>query len=416
MADFASQTLEIANNVAKSQNSGLTEAFANGIQLAQKAEQIQLQRQELEMKKQELTNTRVSKFMDDISNVNKYTDPKARKGYLNMMKSRRDMWGLQSMFSDESIDSLSRSDEELGRAVTLAREVNQPGSSFYGRADLAAQAFNDPVMRAKIAPTPPEMFGKDSAESADLNKAMDQYQKNQATAASKGGIQSRFDENMNFKKLDTASKALQKENVTERRQAFKTLDGVIPGGLYGAEAKKVVSGVSGVPAQLPTNWLSDKNSATRQAALGVANAYIKSQAGTNVTEQELNRTLAEIGMAVSPAEGGGWRAVLIGAPQPAQFIRGMRNLDQRLKATESRIKKTYGSEVYNQITEPDESGPQAGNGKTPPPPPTNDWKSKVAAQKSAVLALPKEEKTKYILSLSKKLNIKPAEIEAELGK
>lgn len=235
MPSFAEMIYATAQDSAQKSGSGLAQGFAQGAELAMRAEEIKQARYKIKLKQQELLNAKIKNFSDDIAQAEKYKDPKARNNYLKTMKGRRDAYQLQEFFSDESIDAL-QIPEDFGRAVTLSREVNREGSPFYGRGDLAAKAYNDPVQRAKIDMTSPDLWGDKPEESADLNRAMELYNKNKAekeqAKSRASGTQGRFETKETRSKEDTIRKDVNKvtDEFSLRKNQFQELKGHVQSG------------------------------------------------------------------------------------------------------------------------------------------------------------------------------------------
>src|SRR3990167_3007353 len=225
MADFASQIYGTAQNVAQNQGAGLAEAVQQGVGLAQRQEQIQMQRQELDLKKTELKTAKYDKLIAALDNVTKYKTPKAKNGYLKSLEGYANQLGLTDMVTPEVFQSL-QSDENLGRKVTLR---NKLASGEINQEQYFA-ILKDQTLMVKVPVTPEEFWGDDTAKTLDVANVVDNLAKNEAAkqrASEKGGgTQGRFDANM-VKDLSVkfdAKVAKQKDRLTAANNIITLLE------------------------------------------------------------------------------------------------------------------------------------------------------------------------------------------------
>lgn len=166
MATIAERLLGIASESIQQNAPDIAGGMTKGIELAQQAEQINMQRQKLEQDKQTLQMTRIDKFVGAIQNAYKFKDPRDRKAYTTtFLPKYRDQLGLTEVFPDETLQFGLGSDENYGRTATV---VNMVANRQLSHEDAIA-IFNDPQRFAEITPTPPEFI----KEAPNLAKAVE---------------------------------------------------------------------------------------------------------------------------------------------------------------------------------------------------------------------------------------------------
>lgn len=307
--------------------------------------QIKKEKQAAEIAKaqQDLTNHRIEQFHKDLMEVTKYKDPLAQKNYMKMMKARREVWGLQELYSDETMDALLIP-EEFGKHVTMAREVQNPKSPYFGKPELAMKTMNDPVKRAGIVSTPSEAWGDKPDESADINKAFNQYlnRQNELVAAGQKaeGTQGRFDEG---KQIDL-TKELIKNKIPQVGSMMSKVNNLVPGGLDGWKDNSALPGFEGMDSRRPINELKGNALKLRQAAEGVKNLMMAQVSGQNVTADEAVRVMAMIGMVPSYDQNGILKDfTLKGTGNKAAFVNGMRQIRDMFDGVMNTYRAGYGN-------------------------------------------------------------------------
>jgi hypothetical protein len=306
-----------------------------GAQLAALQQKRQNDAMQIQMQMKTLQDTRIKNLSEDIAKSQNYKDPQARKNYLEMMKGRRDAWGLRDAFPDEAMDSL-KIDEDYGRYITLAREVNNPNSPYYGRPDLALKTFADPVKRAEIQDTPAEMWGDKPAESADLNKAFatykEQMSKEKQAALSRNASKDKNDaivERQLRGQRAALAREAQKANIPSLDTNLKRIDNVVNVDTWKPGDR--LPGFEGVARNVDPKRLSGKALELRQAVETMQNELLKMQSGSAVTEPEMNRMRAQLGMAPVMGDGGvilGW--TFKGFTNPEAVVNGIRAVKQKV--------------------------------------------------------------------------------------
>lgn len=148
----------VAQGLETSKPTSFGDAFKVGADLAMQQEKLKQNQQELNQKLRAAKDAGRDKFVDYLFKAQAIKDPAARTNYMKSAPTVRAMWQVSpEEFSDEAIESLSKSDEDSGRAYTLALDVQNPNSPIFGRTDVALQMYNDPQQRILIPVTPPEL-------------------------------------------------------------------------------------------------------------------------------------------------------------------------------------------------------------------------------------------------------------------
>ena len=142
------------------QGLGLSEAFTQGAQLALKKRAVEQKKQDLDIKRKQMNQAKITKFYDYIQGASQYESPAARNNYLKSAIGFRDSLGLdKNKFSDDMIKSLGY-DESQGRLRTINRQLAN-GSMDPKEAE---EIITNPKLFAKVDPTPIEAAG-----SGDVN-------------------------------------------------------------------------------------------------------------------------------------------------------------------------------------------------------------------------------------------------------
>ena len=179
---FAGLLAQQASSSIGNANAGRSaqEGIQQGAQLALQREQIQQQRQKLEQAKAQAQDAKVGKFNDALFKITNLKDPKARNAYLRKIMPRvRDSWGLGEMLSDDALENLTVSEENLGRYAALQLAVRSGEMSHTD----AMQIANDEVRLAEINPVPLEMLSDKATDITDAQESfLNRQQKDRAEA------------------------------------------------------------------------------------------------------------------------------------------------------------------------------------------------------------------------------------------
>lgn len=190
MPSLAELMFQSGSQSEQAQGTGLAAGFGQGAQLALHAEELNQKQQVINKEKQTLSDARMKQFTEAIDKSNQFKDPAAKKNYLNVFIPKlRDNLQLTDKFSDDTIKSLTISDENMGRWYTLAGDVQAGRRKWEDAISIA----NDPVKLADIAPTPeglrgataPDMLSEqktylgNEAQKARLDQTGNQFQQNQ---------------------------------------------------------------------------------------------------------------------------------------------------------------------------------------------------------------------------------------------
>lgn len=163
MADFASIIAQSALQSTSPQNApDLAGSFAKGAQLAQARQQMDLQRAQLEKEKATVATAKLDKFVEAVQ-AGKDQKGSARSNYYGkILPKYRDALGLTDTFSDESLQFITATPENLARLNTVIAEVRAGRITEAQGIALA----NDPTQFAGIAPEITEDVYGDLAEAA----------------------------------------------------------------------------------------------------------------------------------------------------------------------------------------------------------------------------------------------------------
>lgn len=149
MASLA-ETLVTGTMKSISENTpDLGKALIQGAQLAQKQQEIETQRQQIEVAKKQAQDAKLMKFAQAFQTGAKIESPKSQNEYFkNFLPKLRDGMGLQEVFPDDAIRFASSSPENLSRFGKLL--------GMLGSGDItmpqAIDAFQDPSKYAQIFP------------------------------------------------------------------------------------------------------------------------------------------------------------------------------------------------------------------------------------------------------------------------
>lgn len=353
MADFAALINAGAQKTAESAGDGLAESYQKGAQLAQAAEDNQIKKAQLQHQKKQLMETKLGKFTEFLFKAQEAKDPAAKKNYMKAAPRVRDAYEISpDVFSDEAIAAFGASDDDAGRAYTLALAVKDPNNPLFGKSEEAMRMYNDPEKRVKITPTPVELRTDSSANISDSANKFLEYQAQQAQRTEQKrqfGERMSFDKEKDFTdKKQKLNKDLEDRALNDMELYLRKIEKMVPE-LNAKDPNGKLKGVTGIAANIPIGYLSDENSELRQTALSVLNARLKKMSGQAVTSSELPRLASSLGMKISPLEGGGMIAAFTGTPSPEQFVRGMRMVRASVERDKAVLKNTYGEDVFKAV-------------------------------------------------------------------
>jgi len=154
-------------------------ALKTGSELALRKEQLLNQRAELEAKRGEIQQAKLTKFVEAVQKGQNFKDPSAKKNYYGkFLPAYRSQLGLDDQFTDETLSFVTGSPENLARFNKLVADV-QDGSM---PAQEALAIVSDPM---KFADVTPEMqddilgaqktFLGNKAQTARLNQQASQF-------------------------------------------------------------------------------------------------------------------------------------------------------------------------------------------------------------------------------------------------
>lgn len=171
------------NAATRDPNAG--SGFAQGAAIAQKAEELQIQRQQLEQKSQEFQQTKMAKFAEAVEVGQKYTG-KAQQNYYNkFLPQYKKSLGLDDMISDDAIAFNGADEDMIRRQAHLISLVNK-GKVTMGE---AVATYHDPQKMAALFPGDPNIMDSAPLEKSfteELNKAEQHYTGVQGQMAAQG--------------------------------------------------------------------------------------------------------------------------------------------------------------------------------------------------------------------------------------
>lgn len=337
MATIAEQIAARAGKSIEQTTPDIPKAVEQGAKIAQAFEQQNLAKQKLEVQKKQLFEQKIGRFSDSLLKAEKIKDPRSRKLFLNKFIPRqRDALGLGDVFTDDQLNFIGSSDENFLKFKSLISQTQRGELNFQQALSIAA----DPELFAEFELGPAEAEELLGAERGALAR---EFQKEKFELQQKG-IAKRTAETREFQLAQTQRKAkaklsgdLAKAGIPGLETTISKIDEQL------AKYKgKNLPGIGGPEALVPTGRLSPEGKRMRQLALGLANQFIKSRTGATMNEQEANRIMGEIGIDLAVGEGGGISAIFKGTKSDKDFIRGVGDVKDALKATIGELERGSG--------------------------------------------------------------------------
>lgn len=367
----------------------LAGSLTQGMELAQHAEKVSQQREQLEAKKIEVKNTKAEEITRDMLRA-KHMSPKQLSGYTKFIKNKVKSYAIEDIFPEDAIDLAMSTPDNLARFESIKDDVQngvmsleegvvklQDQSQFYDitpdmqkdlrkaaematkekglreRAQMSQQASLGKQMQAQGA-APEVQAGKDTAKAF-------------ATWTAGGGAAAREKTREIFNKVINRLG----NNEVEFGTLFKNLPWV------------------GNPEKLP--MLDKKAKALLDDIRGAIS--IKEKTGDpNPTQSQIDSIMSRI---IDPR---------------LTNKQNIEKLQTELNAmdadTENKMAQ-FGRLGFSDPTFKPKEKSQAAS--------SSDWKMTLQVKKDAVLALPKAKQDEFINGLSKLKGISTADIRKELG-
>lgn len=333
------------NETAKNSKPDLINAVNVGSQLAQRKEQLQIQREQLDRAKQTLQHQKMNVIGTGVTRM--YKLPRsARPAYMkSVLAPQAESVGLplsetvQKSFldSDFNPDTLTSDLVQLDAALKSGQGVNPNLEAkllgiFNG--DPEAVATHIRSRQSNIA----------TQELARATLAATQSQRATTNARN-------VEKDFNQRKKAFTNFFVTKNQIPQLASELNNIDKLIPGGLDKWNGNNI-PGVSGTDAAIPLRQLENQTARDiRASAQSVANTILKARSGGAVTPQEATRLLAEIGMSQSADEQGIVQTTFSGLPTSADFVNGMRRVKQKLTEIEASAINTFGKDAFEAATQ-----------------------------------------------------------------
>lgn len=351
-ADYSKQ--DVAGNIAK------------GAGLAMEAERLQQSRMQLEQQKKQVANQKMDKFVTAFQKGANYRGQARSKYYKQVLPKYRDALGLTDTFSDEALDFMTSDDTSIARVQSIIAKVRNGQMSE----EDAIATINDPVSMAGIDPDYKESLYKDVAKASTT--AINSETQRQTMAAQESRFNRGQAQARDFKvrgEMQALQTKRQQYAIPDLESSISDLDKqVVPGGIENWDGSDI-PGVAGADSKLPINQLSAKGRKNRQIAQSLVNKLLKARSGGAVSDGEATRLLGELGYSAAIGEGGGWKALFVGAPSSQQFITGLQNTKKAIDKVNTEMRNAYGAEAYDRVVGPGyNSAPSQPKQKTTKPP------------------------------------------------
>lgn len=387
MASIADMMAQSGLATSTQAGEGLLQGVHQGAQLAKTIEDMNMQREEMERRKQEL-QTQKAVAVTDTLKIAAQTKDKNLKNFLlkKVMPSKIKALGMEEFFGPDTLEMVQTSDEALqkvlGLQLDLEDKVNKGELTGAQAYQQARNILSDPEQLALLDTD--RLFeaqkfsvgeGGKTSRAQIVQQGQSERQNTQISSAGHtelakkvadiyagyqaGGGKSAF--NASLAKLNEAANALETGSV-------KT------GG-----ASTVIPGFRNDDAQMMINPAMVNMKSQAQSAL---NAILRQTLGAQFTEQEGMRVLAQV-----------WDDRASPAANAKKIRAKIAELKDNIKNAESEFKR------FGYLKDSAASG----------------WKDTVRKQKDKVKKLSADDQKRYLDGLVEKLNIPLEDLRKELG-
>lgn len=351
MADFAQMIYGTAQNVAQEQGKGVPEAAIKGTELAQKAENLGIEKTKLVQKQQELQVARFEKFGGFIDTYAKMPKGPARDAFgKHFIPNAVTALDLSDKIDPLVVDMMLK-EPALGPYLKSQINRGKMNVSILADAQKVGEVYPEAIkFAAAQGITPKGISEYVASNSSDLLEAEDKAlgRKNQVDAAqAAAGV--RAEEFETNKKTQLADKVNQ-AGLPGLKTSLAELDSAIPGGLDGWKPGTDIPGISGASAAIPVSRLSGRAAKVRSASVSVGNQLLKLRNGGAISDGEASRLMAELGIVPTIGEGGSWLDITFkGTTSPENFVNGMKRARNIVGSIEGTYKNAYGEKIYNEV-------------------------------------------------------------------
>lgn len=317
-------------------------SYAKGAELAQTMQNMQLQREQLELTKQKAEIEKLSALTGmletGLTRVPKKAQPAYFKGVRDNVAGK-----LKIGMTDEFFDALTSPDVNQGA-------VGEQIVAFRAAAKEAAQT-GDYTKAKEMASGLLAAFGGDVTKFGDfMNTTMGSETSARAQVLAAEATAKRQKEGQAFsagqedkKTAESYGKKLVELGIPNLKVTLGKIDSkVIPGGFDNYDGKSQIEGVGGKQSLITAGNLSAKGRANRQLVQDAVNDYIKMLTGAGVGVTEAVRLGNAMGMDMAIGEGGGVEALFKGTKSSANVVEGLKNLRDKMKETENTLKAGAG--------------------------------------------------------------------------
>lgn len=394
MAGFADALIagaqQAGNDIIKNDTPDIGNDIAKGLQLAQHVEQVQMQRQELERKKEEHQLAKIDRLTGAYEAAGKIKSPSAKRAFLNNYIPRLEKaLKLEGLISDDVKAMVQADPEQLAKIQGLVRNVRQGNMSR----EEAYAAIQDPETFAMLEDYD-EQFVK-------AEEAAEKFKEKEQIAKIMGGIQAG----------NQASDDARAGEVELKKQTAKEYSN------YENEGGRAV-----INTNLASLDEALKDFETGKVKTGLAKHLIPGDLSLEILDPNLAATRDKIRSAIV----GSLRPILGGQFAEKEGERILSNsFNPRMSTTENAAKLRREIErtkqtIINKEKQFVKQGLMAQGEKSTPPrskkeSAASDPTSILNMQKAKVLALDPAEQNLYIEGISKKFNMPIDEIRKKLG-
>ena len=333
MASLAESVISGANQAVA--ENGTNTMMKEGMNAFKFAQDVQTQRQELNVKKDALEVQKAQNFISSIDTALKLPST-AQKYALEGLEKRAGMLGV-----DPTIFKMLREDSETRQIFAqeasfllshgeitpeLAKQLNAAGINPEALVKLAYDSHHIRMQAQAQENALKGQFMRQDRAQAFTEQQTEKAQKLAQEKEIRGDAEKYSDK-------------AEKSGLPELVKSVTEVDKLV-GGLDKFTKGTQLEGVGGVQSITPDFLKSDKGKQLNQAAQSVKNAILKARSGGAVSADESNRLLSEIGM-------GEGMSGLLQFRTSDQFITGMKSVRETLRAKIANMQAGAGPDAVN---------------------------------------------------------------------
>ncbi len=322
--------------------------------LAKHVEAVQQAKLKNEADKQAAHVAKIEKVGDWLKTHATMPDGPAKKAFLNgFVKKGISALGVEGDIDPTALEIMT-SDPNF---VAFISDKIQSGEFKFP--DLLNAAKN-PEVAAKLLPQV-KQWGDMQALNETVSENIDRFSKDAsgrldndekakraAIMAQKAAERQKEGQNFASGQGDKANaeayaRKLAELNIPQIKTTLKKIDSkVVPGGFEKYDGKSQIQGIGGDQSLLPMGRLSTKGRENRMLFQDLGNDYIKMQTGAGVGVEEAVRLANSLGFDMAIGEGGGVKVLFTGTKSSADFVNGVRNLQDKMRELDNTLKAGAG--------------------------------------------------------------------------